>query len=102
MDKYRAQFLVNKYGEAIATNRRPFKPVSALPAPKEEVKKAHLVYIEEIIREFRFLSEEAGESLVACYCMLDLFVEDNEAERLGRVKVNLENWRWGNIIGQWN
>ena len=81
MTKFEAEAIKCKYGGAIA-NGGMFKRISTLPCSKVLIKYAYFVYIEAIIKDFGMLSKEEGTALVQCYSMMDLFIEDAEADRL--------------------
>jgi hypothetical protein len=82
MDKYTASKIVNQYVDAMADNGVPFKRLSSLMYSKEQIEEAFFVFMDEYMKLFRWLSEDFGAVLTHWYCMMDLFIEDSEADRL--------------------
>lgn len=85
----RAENIVNKYGEAIASNPKTFKPESALPCPKEKIRSNIFRYISIITEQNIEITDDFKESLVSAYGAIDAFIPDKEARRLNNIGDNL-------------
>lgn len=91
MNIEKAEKIIHEYGAAIASTDNAFKKISTLPCSKAMIRYAYCVYIPAIIERVGSLPEEIGENLVSTYCMLDVFVPDDEAERLNSTFLKIKS-----------
>lgn len=91
MNKYEAEKIINKYGAAIGRDENAFKKQSTLPCSKEKIRDAFYVYIPAVIEDLGNLPKHIGENLVMTYSMMDIFVSDEEADRLNKIYEKIEN-----------
>ena len=82
MDKARAELIVNMHGAAIGADNKLFKKQSSLPVSRDVVRNAYLTFIYELIQDSGRLPEDAHRAFVWCYGLMDVFLEDDEVDRL--------------------
>ncbi len=95
MDKYEAEKIVNKYGEAIVKGTTGFvRRKRFLPCSKAKIKQAFFVYLEAIISETNNLPKEMGNNLVSTYGLLNSFIDDEEADELIEIGKMVQEHRY--------
>lgn len=82
MNKFEAEKIINKYGEAVAQGGIA-RNASLLPCNKSIIKYAYFIYIEAGIKEGIF-TEEFLSSLWGSYCCLDHFIDEEQAEVINK------------------
>lgn len=88
MNGQEAELIVNDYGGAIA--RGDIRRLSWLPCSKAQIKKAYFAYIEAIIKKTGTLPKEVGDNLVTTYSMMDMFIDDEKADKLEDIKAKID------------
>ena len=90
MNNIQAEDIVHGFAEVIARDENAFKKQSDLPCSKAKIREAFYVYIQAIIEKLGTLPKNIGDNLVECYCMIEDFLPDDEANRLNDIgKKNL-------------
>jgi hypothetical protein len=88
MDKFEAEKVVQDYGGAIGrgTDGRVVRRASWLPYSKGKIKQAYYIYLEALINDTGSLPADIGNNLVTTYSLMNMFVDDEKADRLLKIE----------------
>ncbi len=93
MDAFEAEEIIRDYGGAVARGTDEGSVVRRaewLPTPKARIRQAYFNLIPAIIGERGHMPQDIGQNLVNIYAMLNMFVDNETADRLTEAALRIK------------